>query len=78
MTRAAFTCAKRPIAGFCAGTRKPKTVERLNVDWSPVEKYFSSDRNAAWEGIAIHGSTMYVANERKKGRSSSWTSTPSK
>jgi hypothetical protein len=45
-----------------------KRVERLNVDWSPVEKYFSSDRNAAWEGIAIHGATMYVANERKKGR----------
>jgi len=45
-----------------------KKVERLNVDWSPVEKYFSSDRNAAWEGIAIHDSTMYVANERKKGR----------
>jgi hypothetical protein len=47
---------------------KTKTVERLNVDWTPVQKYFSSDRNAAWEGIAIHGSTMYVANERKKGR----------
>lgn len=45
-----------------------KTVERLNIDWSPVEKYFSSDRNAAWEGIALHGSTLYVANERKKGR----------
>ncbi len=45
-----------------------KTVDRLNIDWSPVEKYFSSDRNAAWEGIAIHGSTLYVANERKKGR----------
>jgi hypothetical protein len=47
---------------------KTKTVERLDVDWSPVKKYFSDDRNAAWEGIAIHGHTMYVANERKKGR----------
>jgi len=47
---------------------RTKTVERLNIDWAPVEKYFSSDRNAAWEGIAIHGSTLYVANERKKGR----------
>jgi hypothetical protein len=47
---------------------RSKTVERLNIDWRPVEKYFSSDRNAAWEGIAIHGSTLYVANERKKGR----------
>jgi hypothetical protein len=45
-----------------------KKVEKLNIDWSPVEKYFSSDRNAAWEGIAIHDSTMWVANERKKGR----------
>ena len=45
-----------------------KTVENLNIDWSPVRKYFSDDRNAAWEGITIHDSTMYVANERKKGR----------
>lgn len=47
---------------------RTKTVERLNIDWRPVEKYFSDDRNAAWEGIAIHGKTLYVANERKKGR----------
>jgi hypothetical protein len=47
---------------------RTKTVERLNIDWRPVEKYFSSDRNAAWEGIAIHSQTLYVANERKKGR----------
>jgi len=45
-----------------------KKVERLNIDWRPVEKYFSTDRNAAWEGIAVHGQTLYVANERKKGR----------
>jgi len=47
---------------------RTKTVERLNIDWRPVEKYFSADRNAAWEGITIHGQTLYVANERKKGR----------
>ncbi|HEY3913928.1 MAG TPA: hypothetical protein VGN61_05530, partial [Verrucomicrobiae bacterium] len=47
---------------------RTKTVERLNIDWTPVKKYFSRDRNAAWEGIAIHGSTLYVANERKRGR----------
>lgn len=47
---------------------RTKTVERLNIDWTPVRKYFSSDHNAAWEGIAINGSTLYVANERKKGR----------
>jgi hypothetical protein len=47
---------------------RTKTVERLNIDWAPVKKYFSSDRNAAWEGIAVHGQTLYLANERKKGR----------
>ncbi len=47
---------------------RTKAVTSLNIDWRPVPKYFSSDRNAAWEGIAIHGSTLYVANERKKGR----------
>jgi glutamine cyclotransferase len=47
---------------------KTGTVEKLAIDWSPVRKYFSHDRNAAWEGIAIDGSTMYVANERKEGR----------
>ena len=45
-----------------------KTVERLNIDWSSVSNYFSNDRNASFEGIAIHGQTLYVANERKKGR----------
>lgn len=45
-----------------------ETVENLRIDWRPVEKYFSNDHNAAWEGIAIHGSTLYVANERKRGR----------
>jgi hypothetical protein len=47
---------------------KTKGVERLDIDWTPVKKYFSDDRNAAWEGIAINGQTLYVANERKKGR----------
>ena len=44
-------------------------VERLNIDWSSVEKYFSkSDRNASFEGIAIDGRRLYVANERDQGR----------
>ena len=47
---------------------KTKTVERLDIDWTPVKRYFSNDRNAAWEGIAIDGPTLYVANERKRGR----------
>src|SRR6267143_6949839 len=39
-------------------------VERLDIDWTPVKKFFSSDRNASFEGIAIGGKTLYIANER--------------
>jgi uncharacterized protein YjiK len=39
-------------------------VERLDIDWTPVKKYFSADRNASFEGIAINGDRLYVANER--------------
>src|SRR5438445_5910056 len=46
-----------------------RAVERLNIDWSPVEKYFSkTDHNASFEGIAIGDGKLYVANERKQGR----------
>jgi hypothetical protein len=47
---------------------RSNSVERLAIDWTHVKKYFSRDRNAAWEGIAIHDGTLYVANERKQGR----------
>jgi hypothetical protein len=44
-------------------------VERLPIDWSPVKKYFSkTDANASFEGIAIGGDRLYVANERDQGR----------
>ena len=49
----------------------PKTggVERLPIDWTPVKKYFHpTDRNASFEGIAIGGGKLYVANERQEGR----------
>jgi uncharacterized protein YjiK len=45
----------------------PKTgrVERLPIDWAPVEQYFSSvDKNASFEGIAVGRGKLYVANER--------------
>jgi hypothetical protein len=45
-----------------------KAVERLEIDWKPVRKWFSSDRNASFEGVAIGGGTLYVANEREIGR----------
>jgi hypothetical protein len=44
-------------------------VERLKIDWTPVQKYFSAtDRNASFEGVAIGDDKLYVANERERGR----------
>ncbi len=44
-------------------------VERLPIDWKPVEKYFHpTDRNASFEGIALAGTRLFVANERQRGR----------
>lgn len=44
-------------------------VDRLPVDWAPVEKYFSrADPNASFEGVAVGGGRLYVANERGHGR----------
>ena len=49
-----------PVAG---------TVERLDIDWSPVRRFFDpADNNASFEGITIHDGTLFVANERKWGR----------
>lgn len=44
-------------------------VERLEIDWTPVRLFFSTtDRNASWEGIAVAGDKLYLANERRFGR----------
>lgn len=43
-------------------------VERLEVDWAPVQKYFSSDQNASFEGIAVGGGKLWLANERERAR----------
>jgi len=43
---------------------KAKQVESLPIDWSPVQHFFGSDQNASFEGIAIGGGRLYVANER--------------
>ena len=45
-----------------------KTVEALKIDWSPVRKFFSADRNASFEGIAVSDSFLYLANERSSAR----------
>ena len=47
---------------------KKDSVERLNIDWSPVKKYFSRNRNASFEGIAVGHDKLYLANERSLGR----------
>jgi hypothetical protein len=48
----------------------PKTgaVERLPIDWTRVSQYFSPDLNASFEGVAVGGGKLYVANEREHGR----------
>lgn len=44
-------------------------VERLAIDWTPARKWFSQrDGNASWEGIAVGGNRLYLANERSIGR----------
>lgn len=44
-------------------------LERLDIDWSPVKKWFSKDVNASWEGIAVGtNDRLYLANERSIGR----------
>jgi hypothetical protein len=48
---------------------RAKTLERLNIDWSPAQKYFhKTDHNASFEGIATGKGKLYVANERQAGR----------
>lgn len=44
-------------------------LERLPIDWSPVSNWFSTtDRNASFEGLAVGGGRIWVANERSVGR----------
>jgi hypothetical protein len=43
---------------------KANQAERLPIDWSPVKHFFGSDQNASFEGIAIGGGRLYLANER--------------
>ena len=48
---------------------RTKTLERLAIDWSPVQQYFHpTDLNASFEGVAVGGGRLYVANERQAGR----------
>jgi hypothetical protein len=44
-------------------------LERLDIDWTPVRRWFSAaDPNASFEGVAAGGGRIFVANERDTGR----------
>ncbi|MBL9136528.1 MAG: esterase-like activity of phytase family protein [Verrucomicrobiales bacterium] len=46
-----------------------KALSRLPIQWGAVAKYFHpTDFNASFEGIAVSGDRLYVANERQEGR----------
>ncbi|MBX3745462.1 MAG: esterase-like activity of phytase family protein [Verrucomicrobiae bacterium] len=45
------------------------SLERLGIDWGAAARHFHpTDRNASFEGIAVGGDRLYVANERQVGR----------
>lgn len=40
-------------------------LEALDINWTPARRFFSEeDRNASFEGIAVGGGRLYLANER--------------
>jgi hypothetical protein len=45
-----------------------RSISHLQIDFSSVAKYFSLDRNASFEGIAIGNGKLYLANERDRPR----------
>ncbi len=58
--------AERWVLRYDPATRR---VERLDIDWTPVREYFSAyNRNASFEGIAVGGGKLWVANERERAR----------
>jgi hypothetical protein len=57
--------ANRWVFRFDPTTKK---VERLEIDWAPAQKYFSGDGNASFEGIAVGGGKLWLANERERAR----------
>jgi uncharacterized protein YjiK len=57
--------ANRWIFRFDPATKK---VERLEIDWTPAKQYFTGNDNASFEGIAVGGGKLWVANERDRAR----------
>lgn len=57
--------SKRRVIRWKAGEQ----AVPMSIDWSPVARSFSrTDLNASFEGIAVGGGRLYVANERSVGR----------
>lgn len=44
------------------------TIEALPIDWSAARKYFLGGANASFEGVAVGGGKLFVANERENPR----------
>lgn len=58
--------SQRKVFRWDPGT---KEIETLRIDWLPVKHFFNpTDLNASFEGVAVAGNRMYVANERSEGR----------
>lgn len=57
--------SRRLVFRFDPATKK---AERLPIDWNPVQKYFNGGANASFEGIAVAGDKLWVANERDQSR----------
>lgn len=48
---------------------KTRRVEQLQIDWTPVREHFNTaNMNASFEGIAVGGGKIWVANERERAR----------
>lgn len=48
---------------------RTQALTRLEIDWGPVAHFFhGTDYNASFEGVAVDGPRLYVANERQVGR----------
>jgi len=62
-----YTCDEASRLVFRYDPSSQQT-DALILDWSPVKRWFSREGNASWEGIAIGGDQLFLANEREVGR----------
>jgi uncharacterized protein YjiK len=45
-----------------------RNVEHLKIDWSPARSFLNGNANASFEGVAVAGKKLWVANERDSAR----------